>query len=147
MALLTRMEIAPNFAAACSQAANASARCATLAVTGAALPPAAAISAAADAATCSFISRTMTAAPSRANASQIARPMPRPPPVTNATCPSRRPVIATVPSHPSCGLNRYPGSGLIGERNGTGHIARQTDFIDVENYHLCEFLQKDEWRS
>ena len=36
---------------------------------------------------------TVTAHPSAANPSAIARPMPRPPPVTIATCPSSLPAI------------------------------------------------------
>jgi len=42
-------------------------------------------------------SETATRAPSRAIATAVARPMPDPPPVTNATFPSSMPVMRVLP--------------------------------------------------
>src|SRR6056297_2933206 len=52
----------------------------------AALPPASRISSQVTPALSAFMSATITLAPSRAKASAVARPVPAPPPITNATC-------------------------------------------------------------
>src|SRR6478735_2194004 len=74
-ALLTRQSIRPNVStAACMSASTWSGSRAAVSASGSARRPA-----------------TTTAAPSRENSSAMARPMPLPPPVTTATCPSNVP--------------------------------------------------------
>src|SRR6266550_5580578 len=100
-ALFTRMSIAPNSLTAVSTMRSAAGKSATLSALATALPPRARIASTTSSATRREAPRpstsaprsfTTTAAPSAASSSAIARPMPRPAPVTTAALPSSRPI-------------------------------------------------------
>ena len=84
-ALLTRIPTGPSAPATCRTASSTSARSPTSQVTASAFRPRTRISAATASSSAPVRALTATCAPSRARASAIARPMPRPPPVTSAT--------------------------------------------------------------
>src|SRR5258708_10923573 len=81
----TRMSTWANFSTAASKSALTESRSVTLHATASARPPAFSISPATSLAGPSSRSAITTAAPSSANRLAVAAPMPRPPPVTNAT--------------------------------------------------------------
>src|SRR5213080_3934350 len=98
-ALFTRMSIAPNSLTAVSTMRSAAAKSATLSALATARPPRARIASTTSSATRREAPRpstsaprslTTTAAPSAASSSAMARPMPRPAPVTTAALPSSR---------------------------------------------------------
>ncbi len=98
-AAVTSTSRRPKSATVCSTSATTAASCVTSVGTASARPPAALIAAATSAICWRVRAASTTAAPSRANASAIARPMPRPAPVTIATWPSidRPAVISRAP--------------------------------------------------
>ena len=61
-------------------------------------------------------SQPITCAPSRANISAVARPMPPPVPVTSATLPSRRPAHASPPAFASASASAPPPKFLSWSR-------------------------------
>src|SRR6185369_13443033 len=100
-ALLTRMSMPPNALIATAAIASMSLNFVTSVWTNVALPPVAAIAAAAASPAWSSISATTTAAPSPAIASAAARPIPIAAPVTIATRPaSSLPGMIIVPREP-----------------------------------------------
>src|SRR5213592_3631184 len=96
-ALLTRMSTRPNRCLAASTRRSASSRLAASAATPRTAPPCASSSFAERWSRSASRPETTTAAPSSASNAAIARPMPRPPPVTIATRPSRAPFVIGSP--------------------------------------------------
>ncbi len=94
-ALANRSETGPSAAFASSFACRTDARSETSQASATAVPSAAPISSATARAFSSRMSATTTAAPSTASALARARPIPLPPPVTNAT----RPAISVTPDY------------------------------------------------
>src|SRR6476619_746692 len=90
-ALLTRQSIRPNVSTAACMSASTWSGSRTSVGAASAVPPLLSMSAAVSARGSARRPATTTAAPSRENSSAIARPMPLPPPVTTATCPSNVP--------------------------------------------------------
>src|SRR3990172_4493961 len=106
-ALFTRMSIPPKLSSAVSMMRPALSNAATESWLAAALPQAARVSAATSSAGGASLpepsiavpmSLTTTAAPSRASSIAVARPMPRPAPVTTATLPASVTLKAHLPS-------------------------------------------------
>src|SRR5213078_3190799 len=96
-ALLTRMSTRPNRCLAASTNRSASSRITASATTPRTAPPCASSSFAERWSRSASRPETTTAAPSSASNAAIARPMPRPPPVTIATRPSRAPFVIGSP--------------------------------------------------
>src|SRR5207247_944908 len=122
-ALFTRMSIAPNSLTAVSTMRSAAAKSATLSALATARPPRARIASTTSSATRREAPRpstsaprslTTTAAPSAASSSAMARPMPRPAPVTTAALPSSRFAMAQA-SFGGAGLTR-PSRTVSGAR-------------------------------
>ena len=90
-ALLTRQSIRPKVSTAACISASTCSGSRTSVGSASAVPPEPSISAAVSASGSARRPATTTAAPSRENSSAMARPMPLPPPVTTATCPSNVP--------------------------------------------------------
>src|ERR1700729_715238 len=123
----------------CSKALVTCSRSATLATMGSAVPPEAAISPAVSLAASALRSTTATAAPSRANRTAAARPMPDPAPVTTAVLPASLPVIASRPFfrnenrppyclNSQCFLRRFlrrsqGGHPAVQDQRVAGHVA------------------------
>ncbi len=99
-ALLTRRESGPNARSASATSLGAVASSATSASIATPVRPSAAISLTTACAASASISATATAAPSRARRSAVARPMPRPAPVTSAVLPMKR-LMLQIPSRVS----------------------------------------------
>src|SRR5919201_3608433 len=87
-AQVTRKSSRPNSFTACSTIASTSALLPTSHATASALPPPSLSLPAVSSAGSRSRSETTTAAPSEANRSEVAAPIPRAPPVTRATLPS-----------------------------------------------------------
>src|SRR5580693_8150521 len=112
----------------CSKALVTCSRSATLATTGSAEPPEAAISPAVSLAASALRSTTATAAPSRANRTAAARPMPDPAPVTTAVLPASLPVIASRPffrneNRPLCCPSSQCRHPAVQDQRVAGHVA------------------------
>src|SRR5512133_1782678 len=90
-ALFTRQSMRPNVSTAALISASTCSGSRTSVGSASAVPPAPSIIAAVSASGSARRPATTTAAPRRENSSAIARPMPLPPPVTTATCPSNVP--------------------------------------------------------
>jgi nitrate/nitrite transporter NarK len=94
-ALLKAMSRRPNRSTAASSAARTSSLRETSQVTASACPPACSIRRPVSSTPSAAMSATTTLAPSRANASAVARPMPLVAPVTKATFLSKRPLTGS----------------------------------------------------
>src|SRR5690606_23392735 len=88
--LLKSISKYPNSETVVSTIARTSSSTPTSAITANAVPPSALISLATASAALAFKSATATSAPSLANLSEVARPMPDPPPAISAFLPARR---------------------------------------------------------
>src|ERR1700733_13355284 len=127
-ALLYNTSTRPYSLRICSKALVTCSRSATLATTGSAVPPEAAISPAVSLAASALRSTTATAAPSRANRTAAARPMPDPAPVTTAVLPASLPVIASRPffrneNRPPCCLHSQGRHPAVQDQRVAGHVA------------------------
>ena len=103
-ALLTSTSIGPCAATAAATMPSTADLDATSATTATAVPPAAVIASTTSSARAGSTSFTATLAPSAANRSATARPMPWPAPVTSTLCPANRPLIEAPSSARIAGI-------------------------------------------
>src|SRR5262245_34662890 len=112
-ALLNAQSSRPYASTAFLTIASTSVDCETSVLTNMASPPAALISRTVSSPPSTTTSATTTLAPSRAKVRAVARPIPDPPPVTNAILPSTSPAIVSLLTRPAEALRKHPTGQLF----------------------------------